>query len=244
MPRLLLAIITSSKTELEYLSNITKDIDALVYYISTEDNIRSKDNTVIHLPKFQLESGKDILSRLMFLYTDPEFEFLMSFYHNKYIDSNLINETLDNLAKTNKYINNDKLFATTRNYVALNGFDFKNEFIFSKVDPLEELLNINKAMNGEPVEDKYFVSVLNELLPKFKIKLEFQINDNYLMNYLSSIEYNTSETIYVINDLESFNKEKLNKKDIILYFSETKQDLNHIMAVFRTDGLCAYILRK
>ena len=47
----------------------------------------------------------------------------------------------------------------------MNGFDFKPSIEKIYIDPIEFAMEINKAMNEEPVNDLIFVEALKELLP-------------------------------------------------------------------------------
>lgn len=195
------------------------------------------------MPNFSINESLETLCRLTFLYSNPDYEYLIIFYDNKLIDSTTIDNTIS-LLNENNFINNSILFATTRSYVALNGFIFTEAIIDTPEDPLGDIMNINLALEGKPVEDKYFILALNELLPEHKIKIMCSLNDKNLNNYLRSKNIISEATIYAVDDLDSFDKSQMTKKDIILYFTYQKQEINHIMAVYRSDGFIAYILRK
>jgi hypothetical protein len=225
------------------LSNILKDIGASVYFISPFQDLQVENANCLYMPNFSINDELETLCRLTFLYSNPDFEYLIIFYDNKLIDLETINETITLLSENN-YINNNVLFATTRSYVAFNGFNFSEPFISMPEDPLGDIMNINLALEGKPVEEKYFILALNELLPEHKIKTMCSFNDINLNNYLRSKNIISEATIYAIDDLDSFDKSQMSKKDIILYFTYQKQELNHMMAIYRSDGFIAYILRK
>jgi hypothetical protein len=219
------------------------NIGASVYFISPYKDLQVENANCLCLPDFKINDGLEILCRLTFLYSDPKFEYLIIFHDNKLIDIETINETIS-LLDENDYIANNVLFATTRSYVALNGFNFTEPSKITAEDPLADIMNINLALEGKPVEEKYFILALNELLPDFKIKMMCSFNDLNLISYLKSKTNISESTIYAIDDLESFDKSQMTKKDMIVYFTYEKQELNHIMAVYRSDGFIAYILRK
>lgn len=219
------------------------NIGASVYFISPYTDLQVKNANCLYMPNFSINDGLEILCRLTFLYSNPDFEFLIIFYDNKLIDLETINETISLLSE-NDYINNSILFATTRSYVAFNGFNFSEPVKIVAEDPLADIKNINLALEGKPVEEKYFILALNELLPELKIKIMCSFNDNNLIGYLKSKNIISEGTIYAVDDLDSFDRSQMTKKDMIVYFTYDKQELNHIMALHRTDGFIAYILRK
>jgi hypothetical protein len=244
--RLLLVLITNSKTEIDYLDNLTKDFPCQKYFIINDPNYNrqhKKNLNVITLPNFDLNlNGIEILTRLIFLYSNPEFEYFITFQHNKYIDQEYIKTIIDELESNKSFILNNKIFATCREFTAYNGFNFNN--VDTEEDQsIEDVHNLNLAMTGLPVNNKIFLLALKDVLPASEIVIDNSIEPE-ISKFLFQINLSSEEKIYAITDLDKFDKSILTKKDMILLFTKQKNNFtNLVMAVYRNDGMNAYILK-
>ena len=236
--RVLLLLISNSASEIKYLHNILSDIDAQKYYISSQqiDNIDDQIS-VLHLPNFQktMEYSK-IALRLMFLYTEPEYEYIILFYQNDDINKNKIQSILDELYVSNTFINTEQYLATCRQYVAFNDFYFEEEKTEVKENSIQIIENLNKALAGETVEEFYFNLALSELLPE--MKCSYNTKERKLIDFFEKRNVTTEGSIYFTDKIDE------NKHNMTVLLSKEKLEFKNLISkVYRIDGLIAYILK-
>ena len=236
--RALLLLISNSASEIKYLHNILSDIDVQKYYISSQqiDKI-PEEISVLHLPNFQktMEYSK-IALRLLFLYTEPEYEYLILFYQNDNISKEKIESVLAELSTSNTFIKTDELLATCRQYVAFNDFYFEESKSEIKDNSIQIIENLNKALSGESVEEYYFILALSELLPK--MKCSYNTNERNIIEFFEDRNIDTEGSIYFTDKIDE------NKHNLTVLLSKEKLEFKNIISkVYRADGLIAYILK-
>jgi len=238
MVRVLLLLISNSASEIKYLHNILSDIDVQKYYISSQQLHNLPDEiSVLHLPNFQKTAEySKIAIRLMFLYTEPEYEYLILVYQNDNISKEKIESVLAELSSSNSFIKTDEILATCRQYVAFNDFVFEEEKVEIKESPIKIIENLNIALSGKPVEDYYFILALSELLPK--MKCYYNTKEQKLINFFEDRSTEEDGSIYFTDILDN------SEHNLTVVLSKEKFELNNIIAkVYRTDGLIGYILK-
>jgi hypothetical protein len=98
-------------------------------------------------------------------------------------------------------------------------------------------------MTGLPVNNKIFLLALKDILPVSEIVIDNLVEPE-ISKFLFQINVSSEEKIYAITDLDKFDKSILTKKDMILLFTKQKNNFtNLVMAVYRNDGMNAYILK-
>lgn len=236
--RVLLLLISNSASEIKYLHNILGDIDAQKYYITTQQNHNiSEEISVLCLPNFQktIEYSK-IALRLLFLYTEPDYEYLILFYQNENVSKEYVDKILAELSSTDTFIRTDEYLATCRKYVAFNDFYFEKEETKNKDNTIQIIENLNNGLAGKPVDNYYFILTLSELLPK--MNCFYNIKEQSIIDFFDKRNVEDEGSIYFTDKLEKHDH------NITVYFSDQKLELKNILTkVYRTDGLIAYILK-
>ena len=172
----------------------------------------------------------------MFLYTEPEFEYIMLVYQNDNINKEKIESVLAEITSSNTYIKTDEFLATCRQYVAFNDFIFEDNEPEVKENSIQIIENLNKALSGESVEEYYFILALSELLPK--MKCIYNINERKLIEFFENRNVDTEGSIYFTDKIDE------NKHNLTVLLSKEKLELKNIISkVYRIDGLIAYILK-
>ena len=178
------------------------------------------------IPNFDLNlNGIEILTRLIFLYSNPEFEYFITFQHNKYIDQEYIKTIINELESNKSFILNNKIFATCREFIAYNGFNFNN-FDTEEDQSIEDVHNLTLAMTGLPVNNKIFLLALKDVLPVSEIVIDNLVEPE-ISKFLFQINVSSEEKIYAITDLDKFDKSILTKKDMILLFTKQKNNFTN-----------------
>lgn len=207
-------------------------IVARKYYITSKKlNNISSDISVLNLPDFKpTKENIVIVLRLIFLYNEPNFEKLILFFKNDIVDQENIKTILGQIDESS-YVYNDEYLAVTRQYVAFNGFDLsenKKEF-----NPVEMVDNINKALQGEAVDNEYFLLALSEILPPMDIK--YEIDDKSIVNFFNKRETTQKGSIFFTN---TFSK---NIDTLSVLFTKDTFNNNALYTIKRNDGLTAYV---
>lgn len=207
-------------------------IVARKYYITSKKlNNISSDISVLNLPDFKpTKENIVIVLRLIFLYNEPNFEKLILFFKNDIVDQENIDTILEQIDESS-YVYNDEYLAVTRQYVAFNGFDLsenKKEF-----NPVEMVDNINKALQGEAVDNEYFLLALSEILPPMDIK--YEIDDKSVVNFFNKRETTQKGSILFTN---TFIK---NIDTLSVLFTKDTFNNNALFTIKRNDGLTAYV---
>lgn len=177
-----------------------------------------------------------IALRLLFLYTEPEYEYLILFYQNDNISKEKIEIILAELSSSNTFIKTDELLATCRQYVAFNDFYFEEVKAETKDNSIQIIENLNKALSGEPVEEYYFILALSELLPK--MKCSYNTNERKIIEFFEDRNIDIEGSIYFTDKIDE------NKHNLTVLLSKEKLEFKNLISkVYRTDGLIAYILK-
>lgn len=214
----------------------TKEAEYHRFFILSSNKIirnnlshKSSDNFMIY--DFDL-SSIDIIARLVTCYSHPMYSHIYLFKNE---NVNIENQKLN--FRNHEFFQNEDCLGFTRQYVALNGFNFQpvnNKIIY---DPIKFASEINKALNEEPVEQIFFIEALKELLPDCEY-----VGFENLENLEDDIK----------NILRSKSK-KLNSKYNVLYepnFQNYKDTIvftkinfdSYKFAIRRVDGFNCYIL--
>lgn len=207
-------------------------IVARKYYITSKKlNNISGDISVLNLPDFKpTKENIVIVLRLIFLYNEPSFEKLILFFKNDIVDQENINTILEQIDESS-YVYNDEYLAVTRQYVAFNGFDLSENK--KEINPIEMIDNINKALQGEAVDNEYFLLALSEILPQMDIKCE--IDDKSIANFFNKRETTQKGSILFTN---TFSK---NIDTLSVLFTKDTFNNNALYTIKRNDGLTAYV---
>lgn len=207
-------------------------IVARKYYITSKKlNNISGDISVLNLPDFKpTKENIVIVLRLIFLYNEPSFEKLILFFKNDIVDQENINTILEQIDESS-YVYNDEYLAVTRQYVAFNGFDLSENK--KEINPIEMIDNINKALQGEAVDNEYFLLALSEILPQMDIKCE--IDDKSIANFFNKRETTQKGSILFTN---TFSK---NIDTLSVLFTKDTFNNNVLYTIKRNDGLTAYV---
>ena len=207
-------------------------IVARKYYITSKKlNNISGDISVLNLPDFKpTKENIVIVLRLIFLYNEPSFEKLILFFKNDIVDQENINTILEQIDESS-YVYNDEYLAVTRQYVAFNGFDLSENK--KEINPIEMIDNINKALQGEAVDNEYFLLALSEILPQMDIKCE--IDDKSIANFFNKRQTTQKGSILFTN---TFSK---NIDTLSVLFTKDTFNNNALYTIKRNDGLTAYV---
>lgn len=207
-------------------------IAARKYYITSKKlNNISGDISVLNLPDFKpTKENIVIVLRLIFLYNEPSFEKLILFFKNDIVDQENINTILEQIDESS-YVYNDEYLAVTRQYVAFNGFDLSENK--KEINPIEMIDNINKALQGEAVDNEYFLLALSEILPQMDIKCE--IDDKSIANFFNKRQTTQKGSILFTN---TFSK---NIDTLSVLFTKDTFNNNALYTIKRNDGLTAYV---
>lgn len=207
-------------------------IVARKYYITSKKlNNISGDISVLNLPDFKpTKENIVIVLRLIFLYNEPSFEKLILFFKNDIVDQENINTILEQINESS-YVYNDEYLAVTRQYVAFNGFDLSENK--KEINPIEMIDNINKALQGEAVDNEYFLLALSEILPQMDIKCE--IDDKSIVNFFNKRQTTQKGSILFTN---TFSK---NIDTLSVLFTKDIFNNNALYTIKRNDGLTAYV---
>jgi hypothetical protein len=207
-------------------------IVARKYYITSKKlNNISDDISVLNLPDFKpTKENIVIVLRLIFLYNEPSFEKLILFFKNDIVDQEIINTILEQIDESS-YVYNDEYLAVTRQYVAFNGFDLSENK--KEINPIEMIDNINKALQGEAVDNEYFLLALSEILPQMDIKCE--IDDKSIANFFNKRQTTQKGSILFTN---TFSK---NIDTLSVLFTKDTFNNNALYTIKRNDGLTAYV---
>jgi len=208
------------------------NIVARKYYITSKKlNNISSDISVLNLPDFKpTKENIVIVLRLIFLYNEPNFEKLILFFKNDIVDQENIDTILEQIDESS-YVYNSEYLAVTRQYVAFNGFDLSENK--KEINPIEMIDNINKALQGEAVDNEYFLLALSEILPPMDIKCE--IDDKSIANFFNKRETTQKGSILFTN---TFSK---NIDTLSVLFTKDTFDNNALYTIKRNDGLTAYV---
>lgn len=176
-------------------------------------------------------SRLDIIARLVTCYSHPTYTHLIIFWSRE------INfENQKNNFSNNEFFQNKDCLGFTRQYVALNGFQFQPIEKEISYDPIEFANNLSKALSEEPVGQDIFLLALDELIPSCELNdIESLPNhEQEIKNLLLRKKINSTSTYKIF--YESYSE---NFKSAIV-FSFSKID-SYKFAVRREDGLNCYI---
>jgi len=178
---------------------------------------------VLNLPDFKpTKENLVTVVRLIFLYNEPVFEKLIIFFKNDIVNQETIDEILSQINES-AYIYNDESLAMTRQYVAFNGFDISQNK--QEINTVVMVENINKALQGEAVDNEFFLLALSEILPQMPI--QFNIEEKNIINF--------------------FNKRETTQKGSILFTSKYVKNIDNLSVLFSKDILnidSLYIIKR
>lgn len=230
----LLLLISNSPSEINYLHNALKTIVARKYYITSKKlNNISGDISVLNLPDFKpTKENLVTVVRLIFLYNEPVFEKLIIFFKNDIVKQETIDEILSQINES-AYIFNDEYLAITRQYVAFNGFDISENK--QEINPMVMVENINKALQGEAVDNEFFLLALSEILPQMPI--QFDIEEKNIINFFNKRESTQKGSILFT---QKYNK---NNDTLSVLFTKDTINIDSLYIIKRSDGLLAYVYK-
>lgn len=188
---------------------------------------------MLNLPDFK-PTRENLITvlRLIFLYNEPVFEKLILFFKNDIVSSEIINEILSEIDES-KYIYNDEFLAITRQYVAFNGFDiFENK---KEINPIIMMDNITKALQGEAVDNEFFLLALSEILPQMPI--EYDMDDKDIINFFNKRDTTQKGSILFTRSYEN------NNNTLSVLFTKDILKIDSLYIIKRTDGLLAYVYK-
>lgn len=157
--------------------------------------------------------NNDTLIKIIISYTDAIYSHYLIYSKQNYI---IENDLLD--LENEEFINRDGLIGFSKNYYIFD--DIKIEKIQMTIDnPFEHFDMMEKALNGEIVNQKYFITALEELLPDANFRIECEIpdeilkiiyakNNNSKMEYLVSDKFNDGvkhQIIFTPSKIETYN---------------------------------------
>lgn len=230
----LLLLISNSPSEINYLHNALKTIVARKYYITSKKlNNISGDISVLNLPDFKpTKENLVTVLRLIFLYNEPVYEKLIIFFKNEIVSQETIDEILSQIDES-EYVYNDEFLAITRQYVAFNGFNISENK--QETNPILMVENINKALQGEAVENEFFLLALSEILPQMPI--QFDIEDKNIINFFNKREPTQKGSILFTSKYDK------NIDNLSVLFSKDILKIDSLYIIKRNDGLFAYVYK-
>lgn len=198
-------------------------------FILSKSNLNKKiNNNKVQIIVFDFKSfDLKTLCKLIIAHTNEVYTHYIIYYN---CNENFIND----LELFNEYeiYKNDELILFTKNYFIFNDIEFN--FAFTEdIDSIEHYELLDKAINGELVNKKYFNEGLKELLPECKYFIKIQDLDFELANIINSKNVQSNTEFYILNE----KSEEINNQIVF-----TSSDLNNYKFVIRRDdGLNCYI---
>ena len=182
--------------------------------------------------KSSVSLNEEIVQRLSLMYTDPIYEKIIIPMGSFTFDE--IQTIIDTEYEESSTIKNLKLII--REDAMINGIKFNSIQTVSD-DIIEESDMMFAALNGDPVNEKYFIKALEEIIPQGKFDFSFVENINqvsFLQNY--SID-NHKNTIKIFYNPSS----QVNDKFSIIVIDNDFEIENYAFVLKRLDGLKLYI---
>lgn len=182
--------------------------------------------------KSSLSLNVEIVQRLSLMYTDPIYEKIIIPMGSFTFDEiqNIINEEYEE----SSIIKNLKLII--REDAMINGIKFNSIQSFSD-DIIEESDMMFAALNGESVNEKYFLKALEEVIPTGKFDFSSVVNIekvNFLRNYSTDNHKNNIKIFYNPSN-------QVNEKFSIIVIDNEYEIENFAFVLKRLDGLKLYI---
>lgn len=173
----------------------------------------------------------DIIARLVTCYSHPTYSHMIIIWTKEIDFENQKNNFLES-----EYFQNGDCLGFTRQYVALNGFDFKPIQKEIPIDPIEFANKLNKALNEELVSSEIFLLALDELIPNCEFdNIENLSESEYQIKNLLIRKKTRSNNIYkILYEPDS----EIHKNSIVFSFSKLD---SYKFAVRREDGMNCYI---
>ena len=206
------------------------------YYITDGFEVNTTDeNSSFMSISLDKNVSVEFIIRLVFLFSNPFYDVVI-YSNTNFYDKNICDKILEDFSGINII---DNVLAVSREYVALNGFDFKIDI--KKVehkDPLIMAEKLSQAMSEIPVEQEYFIEAIKELIPA-----SFYVLDN-------DFDQNEKEILKIFKDINA-NLEYQDRKTNVLWMKpntsnpaivfnyESLQDYTFV--VKRIDGMNFYI---
>lgn len=225
--RPLCVFLCSDKSSYQIISDRTRDEGFHRYFVLKNKSIvvDKKDlNEQDSLINFDFSNVEyTTLARMVVAYSDAQYSDFFVFKDNY--------QNIDEISINEKYLWDNEIFYFSKDYVVFEGYNFTKEII----EPTYEYYqNINKALAGEIVSDKYFIEAIKELLADVnyifdksseqlpaKYKSLFKSNTKSEITYSIFYESNTSNKNSIIFTklvLDSFKYKITNDEELNCYF--------------------------
>lgn len=169
----------------------------------------------------------DILVKMIVAYTDSIYTHFLIYRE----PSNNIENDLINLEEKD-FLDSNKLIGFSKNYFIFNNLKLQKKEITID-DPFVHFEMMEKALNGEIVNDKYFIIALQELLPEANYKIDCILSNEINEVLLNKNNYNKLE--YIVSD-----EIKDGVKNQIIFTPSLIDDYNFIIR--RDDNYNCYII--
>lgn len=206
----LLAFVCKSQEELDQIAKNTDHSLFHKYYIIVGFEVNKNAQYVRQTDSFLMlqslgDNDPELLSRLILLYSMPEYENCLIFLNNALIN---LNEILDKFSdlKNNVLLDNDYCIGVKRSKCAMSGF-VKAEKKYSQLD---YGVILDKAMNGESLDFEGFKIAFSEFLPTTKLSLSSNAQENLAKEIINIVlshnEKYDGDIVKVMLDEEPNNK--------------------------------------
>jgi len=224
------------KSQQEYKNFASQKSDYDRYYITNGFEVNSyEENSSFMSISLDKNISVEFITRLVFLFSNPFYDVVL-YSDSNFYDEKICKTLLEDLVD---YKCIDNVIAVTREYVALNGFNFNIEakkVLFK--DPLVLAEKLSLAMSEMPVEQEYFIEAIKELIPNmfFVIDSDFDSEEKELIKIFTDTNMNLEYRDRKMNVFWMKHKEN---NPAIIFSKESLQDYNFMIK--RTDGLNFYI---
>lgn len=228
MAPLVVFLIRDKDMFMKALEHVTDSRYHVCLILSNKNIAKNLQNIKHQILIFDFDKyNNEILLKIIISYTDAIYSHYLIYSKQSYeIENDLL------ILENEDFINKNGLFGFSKNYYIFN--DVKFEKIQITIDnPFEHFDMMEKALNGEIVDQKYFMIALEELLPDAHFKIECDIPDEILK--IISTKNNNSKMEYLVSD-------KLNDgvKHQIIFTPSKIETYNFIIK--RDDNFNCYIL--
>lgn len=232
----LLAFVCESQNELDRIARDTDHSLFHKYYIIVGFEVNKNASFFRQTDSFlmlQSLENKDpeLLSRLILLYSMPEYENCLIYLNNALIN---LDEILDKFSdlKNNTLLDNDYCVGVKRSKCAMSGFGKA----VKKYSQLDYGVIIDKAMSGESLDFEAFKIAFLEFLPTTKLSFSNNAKENLskeIINIvLSHNEKHNGEEIQILLDEEVREKcivFSTNEKEYEKYTTKISCDENFVV---------------
>ena len=169
----LVAFITHSQDEIEKLAYQTSALNYHRYYIIVGFSVNRQSKYFKETDSFlEIESidanNKEILKRLVLVYSPPDYENIALYTSNNIISLNELQNLFHDLLN-GKYTKTDYLISISRmNFV----FEKQESIEEEQIDTLDYAQIMSNAMMEKPISYDHFKIALKELLPEYTFALD------------------------------------------------------------------------